>query len=414
MVTLSIKGGDLLTVGDAVLAERLQTGGPGQVSLSPERVYELGNYLGTGILYDIPDLSFSMESLDASCAMEAMLLGTTQGALTAHQKLTLSQNIPFDIITEFKRGVNDANSFDVYGSAVLPFLTTESVSYKFGLKDKAAQTVTLKGDTIYYPPGSAFRQHATGTNTANQTVVLTHKVYQNNDDVINGVRYALGVKLSSGKRLTLGTDYTEAAVIVGSGPTYTVTVTILAAVPSTDGIDIVYASDTVANYPQNSHTVPSTTKPAAIRGRDIQVFVGGTTLGNRWTSVQSVQADWKVTLDRDYEFGNTQLVAQDFFVPEVSGNIVVKPRNYADLFAKLKTIDGLSTLTEVAGALKTNPVQVLFVLHSPVDGSVLKTIEIPDAILTLPGFAGQVQQKLQFTIPFDSQAGVLNVYNQGM
>lgn len=407
---MAIKGADLLHVGDRVLIERAQTAGPGQVNLSPERLYELGNYKSIGILFDIPDLSFSCDSIDASAAFEAVLAGQDFSTYTGGELLTPNQFLPIDVVSEFKPGQQVATPYNVVGSVAMPYLAIESLSYKFGVKDKATQTVSLKGDSIFYNPGSAFMETFAGTNSANQTITLAHNAYPYNGAVIDGTKYALGVKIrETGKRLRFGTDYTESAT--GAGPAMAVTLTILAAVPTTNHIDVVYSSDTVATYLQTVHTVPSTTRPAAIRGRDIEVFVGGELIVDRWTSVQSVQADWKVTLDRNEEFGNTQVVSQDYFVPDVSGNIVVQSRDYADLLAKIQKVAGLATATEVAGAITTHATELKIVLHSPIDGSVLKTIEVPDARFTLPGYSGQVQQKLQVTFNFESDTGVMNIYN---
>lgn len=406
---MAIKGADLLHVGDRVLIERAQTGGPGQVNLSPERVYELGNYQSIGILYDIPDLSFALDSLDASAAFEAVLCNKDFTAAVAGDKYDLSAAVPFDVVSQFKPGKNASAPFNVVGSVAMPFLTVESLSYKFGVKDKATQTATLRGDAIFYNPGSAFMQHEAGTGTANQTITLTHNAHPYNGAVIDGTKYALGVKLTSGKRLRFGTDYTEAAT--GAGPAKSVTITILKAVDVSDGIDVVYSSDTVASYDQTVHTVPSAIRPAAIRGRDITIEVGGLGVQYRVPSVQSFGADWKVSLERNEEFGNSQLVSQDYFVPDVSGNVVIQPRDYADLLARVQTIAGVASQNEVSGALTTHPVRLVARLHSPVDGTVLKTVEIPDAIFTIPGYRGQVQQKLQLTLEYQSQGGLLYAYN---
>jgi len=406
---MAIKGGDLLHVGDRVLIERAQTAGPGQVTLSPEKVYELGNYQSVATLYDTPYLSFTLDSLDASAALEAWLCAKDFATSTDGDLFDLAKSYPTDVISQFKAGRLSATQYDVVGSVALPYLTLESVSYKFGLKDKATQSVSLKGDSIYYNPGSAFMETAAGTNTANQTVTLTHAAYPYKGAVIDGTKYALAVKLRSGKRLAFGTDYTEAAT--GTGDAKSVTITILDAVATTDFVDVIYNSDTVAQYTQDTtHTKDSVVKPAAIRGRDIEVYLGGMSLADRWTSVQSVQVDWKVTLDKDEEFGNTQLVSQDFDVPDVSGNIVIKPRDYTDLYTKIRQTAGVASATETVGALTTVVLPLTIVLHSPIDGSVLKTLEIPDARINVPGYSGQVQQKLSVTFSFNSDTGVLNVF----
>lgn len=406
---MAVKGGDLLHVGDRVLIERAQTAGPGQVTLAAEKVYELGNYQSIATIYDIPDLSFTVDSLDASAALEAMLCGKTIVGAAAGTKYDLAAALPLDVVSQFKKGRSDAAPYEIEGSVAITYLTLESVSYRFGLKDKAQQTATLKGDSIYYNPGSAYMQSATGTNVINQQIVLAHNAYPYNGAVIDGTKYALGVKLRSGKRLAFGTDYTE--TVTGAGAAKFVKVVILEALATNEIVDIVYNSDTVATYLQAAHTAPTAVRPAAIRGRDIEVFLDGTSLADRWTSVQSVQVDWQVTLEKDEEFSNTQAVSQDFDVPVVNGNIVIKPRDYADLFEKVSQTAGSATLNESAGAITTVTMPLTFVLHSPDDGSVLKTLHIPDARINVPGYQGQVQQKLQVTFNFESDTGVLEIYH---
>ena len=419
---MAIKGGDLLHVGGTVLIERAQTAGPGQVNLSPEKIYELGNYLGLGTVYDIPDLSFAMDSLDATAQFEAILCGADFGTMIDGDSLNFAASPPLDVLSEIKNGVNQVNPDQVAGSAVIPYLNLESVAYNFGVKVNAKQTATLKGDSLFYNPAgsTAYTQSTVGTATANQSIILTNSAYEYNGAVLDGTKYVLAARLKSGQRLFYGADYTEAAVITGN--VAAVTVTILAPVPTTDSIILVYASDTVSSYPMGNTGGPppvggfqadTATTPAAIRGKDIEVFIGAGALVNltdRWTSVQTVTADWKVTLDQDREFSNSQLVSQDFFVPEVSGTIVVKPRNYADLYNKVATTAGLATKTEVGGAVTTVPLPLTVVLHSPTNGAVLKTIYVPDARFTIPGFSGAVQAKLEVTFPWTSDQGIMTVY----
>lgn len=408
---MAIKGGDLLHVGNNVLIERAQTAGPGQVSLSPEHQYELGNYQSTGITYDIPDLSFSVESLDASAALEALLTGQSFSGLSAGALMDPAKAFCLDVASEFKNGRQASAPFDVGSSVAIPYLALEQLSYRFGLRDKAAQTATLKGDAIFYNPGSTYIQTAAGSNTANQAVILANPAYPYNGDTLTGTRYALGVKVRATNgttRLRYGTDYTEAAT--GAGAAKTVTLTIIKAVPTTAFIDVIYCSSVVANYPQNSHTVPSAVRPAAIRGRDIEVFVGGSSLSNRWSGVQSVNLDWRVQLQKDEEFGNVQLVAQDYDVPTVTGAVTLKPENPAALYAKIRQAAGVATATEAVGALSTTPLELRVVLHSPVDGTTLKTLVVPDARLNVPGYSGRVQNKLEITLNFESDGGILYVY----
>lgn len=512
---MAIKGGDLIHVADQILIDRAQTAGPGDVTINSEKIYELGNYLSLASVYDTPDLSFSLESFDASAEFEAALLrkkfdvsngtqtftvtgnptggtftitfsgqtttgiaynataaavqsalealsniapgeaivtgyaggpytvvlsgatvtngvaplstasgasltgGTSPGvtvvgspgsvALADGTALKPAAALPIDVFGAFKPGQNAANAYDIVGSVAIPNLTLESLSYRFGISENATQSATLRGDSMFYSLSATYNEEFAGTNAANQSIVLNHPVIVYNGDTTNGARYALSVSTSTGKRLSYGADYTEVAT--GSGPGYAVTLTIINPVATTDKIRVTYASTDTARYPQLSHAAVSAVRPAALRGRNIEVFIGGTAVSDKWTSVQSVNVDWRVTLEKDEELGNPQAVSQSFDVPEVSGSLDVKPRDFEDLYTKVCEVAGV-TLGEVAGPLTTKPLSLIIVLHSPDTGDVLKTIEVPDARFTLPGYSGQAGQGQKLTVTFNwtSDTGDLTVW----
>ena len=406
---MAVKGGDLIHVGNQVLLDRAQTAGPGQVNIPTETIYELGNYKSVGKVLDIPDLSFPLESFDASAELEAMLVGKNFATDAAGTEYDINLCLPVDIASQFKKGKTNASPFEVEVGVAVPFLTLEQLSYRFGVSENAQQSATLKGDSIFYTPGSVYVQEFTGSNTANQACALTNDAYPYEGDVVNGTRYALAVTTKSGRRLRYGTDYTETATVV-SGMGTDVTVTVIDPVAATDKIRISYSSDTVASYPQNSHAAASATRPAAIKGRNIRVYVDGTDVTDEWTGVQQFTCDWRVQLDRDLEFGNSEVVAQDYDVATVTGSIDLKPRNATDLYTKIAQIAGAATQLEVVGALQQAVLPLDIVLYSPEDGSVLKTLYIEDARFTLPGYSGRVQQKLTVSINFESDQGNLKIY----
>lgn len=403
---MAIKGGDLLHVGNSVLIDRIQTGGPGQVNIPTEKIYELGNYNSVGSVLDTPDLSFTLDSLDASAEMEALFLGRDFTTDTSGQKYDIGSCLPLDVLGQFKAGRTATAPYDVIGSVAIPYLYLESLSYRFGIRDNASQSATLRGDSIFWNPGSTYIHTATGTNTANQAVAVTNTAYPYNGT--GTTQYALSVELKSGKRLRYGIDYTEG--VTGAGVAKTLTVTVIAAVPATDQIRIVYCSPVVANYPQVSHAADSATRPAAIRGRNIDIYVGGSSSPYKWTNVQSASVEWRVQLDRDEEFGNQFVINQDFDVPQVSGTIEIKPQDPTEIMTKIKAITGVSTTTEAIGALQRVALPLHIVLKSPTDNSVLKTLYVPDAKFTVPGYSGRIQQKMTLSFSFESDSGVLEVY----
>jgi hypothetical protein len=405
---MPVKGGDLIHVANSVLLDRAQTAGPGQVNIPTEKIYELGNYQAVGTVLDIPDLTFPLESIDASAELESMLTGTDFTTDVAGTEYDISRALPVDVASQYKKGRTAANPFEIEVGVAVPCLYLEQLSYRFGVQENASQSATLRGDSIFYAPGSVFVEDTVGTGAANQSVVLANDAYPYNGDVLNGARYALGVMLKSGRRLLYGTDFTESAVVTGD--VAAVTITVLDPVPANDSIRVIYSSDTVASYPQNSHAVASAVRPAALRGRNIRVFVGGTDLTDVWTGVQSFNLDYRVQLDRDLEFGNSEVVSQDFEVPTVNGSIEFKPRDARELYRRIAQIAGVASETEVVGALQQTVLPLDIVLYSPETGEALKTLHSPDVRFTVPGYSGRVQQKLTVTFNFDSDSGVFKVY----
>lgn len=397
---MAIKSGELIHVGNQVLVDRAQTAGPGSLNIPTEKIYELGNYESVATIRDIPDLSFALESLDVSAEIEAMLVGKNFSTDAAGTEYDLSKALPLDVISAFKAGRTATNPYDVSASVAIPYLALESASYRFGIRDNAQQSLSLKGDAIFYAQGSAYVQEVAGTATANQVINFTNTPLVFNGDASTGARYALSVSLKSGKRLVLGADYTEQT---------STSITVLAAVPTTDTIRITYQSATVASYPQVSHAAASATRPAAVKGKDIEVRIGGLTVNDRWTSVQSVTAEYRVTLERDEEMGSAQVVAQDFDVPAVTGTVDIKPRDAAELLKRIKQIAGV-TANEVVGPYTSAVLPLEILIKSPETGAVLKTLYVPDARFTLPGYSGQVQQKLTVSFPWESDGGVLKIY----
>lgn len=397
---MAIKAGELIHVGNLVLLDRLQTAGPGSLTINTEKIYELGNYASIGTVRDNPDLTFTGESFDASTELESMLVGGDFDTDPAGQMYEIANATIIDVVSQFKAGRDAPAPFDTVASAALPYLFLEGLSYRFGISDNAAQTFTMRGDSIFFANASAYIQEVAGSGIAAQVVAFANAPIPYTGDSTAGTRYALSVSLvDDRRRLVAGVDYTE--TVTG--------VTITASVPTTETIRITYQSLVAAEYPAVSHAAASATRPAAIKGRDIEIRIGGAAVTDRWSSVQSVNVEWRATLEKDEELGNQQAVSQDFDIPEVTGTVELKPRDAAELLTRIKQVSGV-TGDEVVGALSSVVLPILVILHSPEDGSTLKTLEIPDARFTLPGFSGQVQQKLSVTFNFESEGGILNVY----
>lgn len=407
---MAIKAGNIIHVGnDTVVIDRIQTAGPGAVNIPTQLVYELGNYKSVAQIRDIPDLTFSLESFDTSLALEALLLGIAPASITNSTQLNLNTAQPLDMKSVFKAGVAAASPFAEVDSVTLPYLTLEQVNYRFGLKDDARQTAVLRGDAIYYNAGSAYIEKTTGTNVSGQSVATINPAYGTTEGGV--FRRVLNVT-ANGVRLTFGVDYTESYGAVTNGAAIT-TITVTNKVPTTGFIRIAYSSPVVDNFPQSVHTL-ATVKPAAIRGKDISVYLGGYNPAqpflNRVHGVQSATCDYRVTLQKDEEFGNYHFVAQDFDVPVVNGTVQIKPLDAPSMIGLIQQITGVTDPTQSATAGATPPPLALdIVLRNPLDNTVLKHLSIPDARFNVPGYTGRVQTKLDLSLAFSSDSGTLLV-----
>lgn len=421
---MSVKSSELLHVGDGrVVIDRLQTGGPDAVNIPTERVYELGNYQTVGIVRDLPDLTIPMESLDVTADLEARVLLGLSEIPAAGTQLKISGYKPLDVAGLFKAGRRAVDPTLIIGSAGVPNLYLERLEYRFGLRDFARQSASFKGSSLFYAPfaSTTYVQHAVGSGTAGQTVITAHPATLFTGDVSTGDRRVLAVSVD-GLPLFLGPDYAETEGTVTGGAAVA-TVTFARAIPSGADIKVMYQSPTPVQYPQSSNNVdptddtdtgttpPPLVKPSAIRGRDIKIYVGddGTqNPANLWGSVQDASVDFRVNLERDEEFGNYQVISQDFITPECTGSVTIKPKDYTDFKKRVDSVTVTPT-GETAGPYKSVPVPVDIVLHDPRDGSATKTLFIPDAVWTLPGYGGRVNTKLTSAMPFTSESGELYV-----
>ncbi len=400
---MAIKSGQILHDGAGFVIDRIQTGGVSSLNIPVEKINELGNFETVATVRDIPDLSFEVESLDVSTEIEAILTRYDPTATTPGQEFDFREAIPLDVVSPFKTG---QNLFTIFSGVALPYLTLENATYRFGVAANATQTFTMKGDSIYYVPGTPYYQQWTKAGST-YTFANTALPYT----ATAGVFYALDVcyydpatRLYS--RLVFGDDYTN------NSAGFTIEASTHAAIPTGAIIHTVYGSLVAATYLQSVHQTTAV-KPAAVRGKNIDIYIasGATPVMTRWISVQSFEVSWQVTLDADREFGNEHYVSQDYDVPAVTGNIVVRPRDVNDLFTKIREVTN-TTSAEIAGAFTSQAVAIEARIFDPDDtsGEPIKTLYIPDARFTPPSLQGRVGSKLEPTFNFESDGGTLLVY----
>lgn len=393
---MAIKSGQILHKGGSFVIDRIQTAGAGTLNIPEEKIYELGNYASVATVYDTPTLDFSLESQDVTCEVEALLLGLDPTAVAVDQVLSLDDAMPMDITSPFKAN----GAFNAIEGVVLPFLNLESSTYRFGVGSTANQSHSLKGDSIFYVPGSPYYQEFVNTGADTFSLSQTAVPYNYAGDTY----YVLSAQLrdsSSGafRRLFLTEDYTNTAT----------SITLLDDLSTTfDTLCVTFGSLTEATFPQASTHAPPPAKPAAVRGKDVKLIVDG----DVWSGVQSFEVTRALSLEEDQELGNPRFVSQEAAdVPDVSGTVELKPLDPTDLFDKIRKIANVPS-GEVVGTFSTTALSLSCEVRDPESGDLLKVLEVPDARFTVPGISGQVQSKLTVSLSFSSDGGVLDIINK--
>lgn len=409
---MAVKAADVIHTGrGSYLLSRLQNVGPGGLQIPTETIREVGNYKSVAILRDVPDLSFTMNSFDVSTTLEQMLTDT---AAVPAGGIDMTFLKPVSILGQVKPGVAASSPYAVVRSVACPVLYPERISYRFGVQQTSTVDVTLRGDSIYYNPGPAFQQIVAGTGAANQAIVLTNPAGKYTLQGVDSRVLSVDV---DGQRLVEGTDFTATGTVPADPYTAT-TVTILAAVPATSKITVVYFSNATLSYLQSVHPLASVL-PAANKGRDVRIYIGATydptnvaaSAAFRWSGVQSATVDLSSTITRDYEMGNPSAVTTEpEDTPSLSGVIGLRARNATELFTRLRQITGVSDVNKAIGP--DNAVELdldIVVLDSA--GTVHKRLHIDDARFSLPGYQAQVGQRVDFDLNWSSDTGTLKVFS---
>lgn len=402
---MSMRSGRFLHRGGRFLISRLQSAGVDNLNIPSEKVAELGNEISLATVYDTPDLSFGLESFDANCDIEAILTRVDPSTVIAGQAFDFKNARPLDIVSPWK---GKYGTFLTTAGAIVPYLLVEQATYRAAIRQNFSKQFTLRGDSIYYCQKTPkFKYFAAAAVLAGGVGPYTFDftAVPSIEQGVNVYAYCITLHHTDGtwSRLVHGDDYTDT----------TAGFTLAVAPAVTDTMDVVYATATQESDPQSIHP-STTTKPAAVRGRDIDLVISNiaaTPTRVTWKGVQSVEATWRVTLDPDEELGNIHYVDRDYDVPEVTGNIVLRPVDAQALMTKLAQLQGVASTTQTLNTSGFVPMDIEIQVNHPDTGARLETINVPDARFQPPPVAPRVGQKADFTLPFTSDGGQMVVYS---
>jgi hypothetical protein len=412
---MSVHAGSILHVGGSHIIERIQSAGLGDTRNPFDVIREVGNRDVVDKVPTDPDFTFTMESLDMSPDIEALLVGKTaagaaggQGPSSADADGTVydfRDCKTLNIASPWKDPTS-GTAGNIEAGHVIPGYYVQRIRYRMGVTDNASQEVELGGGAFYYGQGAPVEQVEAGDG-----VVVAFPTddaamsYREGGSGGTTFRRILGVTVN-GEQQTRGIDYTESAATAAPG---IATVTFATAPGVGAVIKIAYLTTVAKSHPDTEHTDP-VIKPAAVKGRNIGVYVGSGGGRVRVGGVQGFELEARIDGDLEREFDNTEVVGRTINGTDVDGTLTVRAKNAAAFFNLLRKVTNLAS-GELIGNLNQFALPLEIVIRNPKNpAQVLKTLYVPDALFSPPPTPARVNTPTDFAIQWSSREGYYLAY----
>lgn len=414
---MSIRAGSIIHVGGNNVIDRIQSAGLGDVRVPTEVIREVGNREVVDKIQTEADFTFTLESFDTSTELEAWLTGKRGTSLTG------SANGPgaadpdgtsydwldckFVNITSPWKDPDTGSAGTVEAGHIVPGYYPTRIRYRFGVTDSATQEVELAGGSFYYAAYAPVEEKFTGTGA--QTAFTTSESavpHRIGGEAGSSFKSCFGV-LVDGAVQVEGVDYTQSPSNSPSAAAATVTFT---TAPANGAVVVIcYFTTTTKSYPQTVHA-STVVKPAAVRGRNICLYLGSGGTRTKLGGVQSFELEATVDSQPDREFCNEDIIGRTVNGTDCNGTVTLRAKDKDAFIAALTKITGVSS-TEVFGFLNQHQVPLELVIQNPKNpAQTLKTLYVADAIFSVPGTPARVNQAIDFELRFESQNGTYLAY----
>jgi len=406
---MAVKAGSILTVGGNNVIDRIQSAGLGDVRVPIETIREVGNYLVVDKIPGEPDFTFTMESLDVSTDMMALLTGkigalasgSAPGAADAAGTVYRWEDCRYVNIVSPWKDQETGSAGVIEAGHLIPGYYPTRMRYRFGVTDNASQEVELGGGSFYYAGGGRAPVEDFATGDGTQTAFVTsdptvrHRLGGADGTTFRNV---FGV-IVGGQLMSEGADYT---VTGGNGSPATITFLVAPAA----GALVRYAYFTTAAkaYPQTVHA-STVVKPGAVRGRNIKIYLGAGGARQRLSSVQAFELEATIDTEVEREMGSEEVVGRSVNGTDCSGSITVRARDSDAFIALLSKITGVAP-NEVFGFFNSKSIPLEVAIENPKNpGEILKTLYVEDAQFQQPGTPARVNSPTDFSLRFESING---------
>jgi hypothetical protein len=176
---MSVHAGTILHLGGNNVIDRIQRAGLGNVNVPQDSIREVGNVNIVDKVPGDPDFTFTLETLDVSCELEAWMTGKWSSTLSSADETAtaLADGTAFswqqagfvNVVSPWKDPASSGGT--VVAGHIVPGYYATRIRYQFGVTDNATTTLDLSGGSFYYNGNAPVEDRFTSGGTA---FVSTH------------------------------------------------------------------------------------------------------------------------------------------------------------------------------------------------------------------------------------------------
>jgi hypothetical protein len=349
-------------------------------------IFELGNNTLAGVITDIPNVTITFSIFDVGIKAFAALTGNTSSGYPA-EGVDISDLGEVDIVAYVK----DATLSDYVKSAHAQRLQIRDFSFNYSVDGESTEEYNLVGSACrWFTNDVIVDTFATGTTSF--TLTQTPLVLANGN-------YGLSVILDG--------EYLEEVSGAPATGEYRIVGTTLTTGDSRSAQCIaVYRAEPAG---PNWSYIGDATMPAAVRGKDVKIVIAA----NDIPRVQSVTINGNLNVQAVNEMGTRTVVGYQRQVPEVDGTLAVIDTDVELLDLLLNgSIDSGATEFEIGSECVASGIGLEIQIYDPCDDtSVLKTVYIPEIVLTGDSYSSNVNQNAAHTFNWRSNTAECLVFS---
>jgi len=348
---------------------------------------ELGNRLHAGTVEDIPAITTTFQAMDVGLKLFSVLTGKDWDNYPA-SGVSITDMAEVDIVVQIK---NDTVE-DYVKMAEARKCVVRDFTFTYAVDGESTEEYTVVGTSKRWFKNDVVVEKFT-TGTTSFSLGETPVALKNGDDVITAILD--GVYLDEVAAAPATGEYSVSGTTLTTGDSRTAQL-----------IVVYQAAPTGTNWSD----IDDTTMPAAIRGLDVPVLLSAGGIER----VQSVTLNGTFNPEAVSEMGNRDLVGYQLQVPSVTGTITVLDTD-TELIAlfttgSLNPADTEFNVTEFTAS----GIALDIKLQDPGDKvppyTILKTVTVPEVIVTSEGFTSNVNTNAQQTFDIKSKDGDIIVY----